>query len=132
MKLMMFVLDNPAQLDDVLDAWMAAGVRGITILDTSGVHSRRGEVDQQSVPLFLGLSRMIQSDQYVHTTLFSVIMDESIIPRVVEATETIVGDLHDPHTGVMFTLPVDNVWGIPKRRRDEMGDAPQSGEGSKE
>lgn len=124
MVLLMFVLDNPDHIDDVLDSWVAAGVRGITILDSSGVHRRRGEVDEQSVPMFLGLSRMFQSDQYVHNTLFSVIMDESIIPAVAEATEKVVGDLREPHTGVLFTLPIDKVWGIPKRRHiEEAGDS---------
>ena len=116
MRFLVLVLDNPEKLDEVLDAWRAAGVKGITILDSSGVHRRRGEVDQQSAPMFLGLSRMLQSDQYIHNTLFSVVEDESIIPAVAEATERILGDLRDPHTGVMFTLPVDQAWGIPKRR----------------
>jgi nitrogen regulatory protein P-II 1 len=122
MVLLMFVLDNPAKIDDVLDAWVTAGVRGITILDSSGVHRRRGNVDLQSVPMFLGLSRMFQSDQYIHNTLFSVVQDASIIPDVARATEAVVGDLRDPHTGLMFTLPIDTVWGIPKRHHDDAGE----------
>ena len=69
--------------------------------------------------MFLGLSRMFQADQYVHNTLFSVVQDESIIPNVVAATESVTGDLRDPHTGVLFTLPVSGVWGIPKRGHEE-------------
>ena len=127
MILLVFVLDNPDKIDDLLDAWMAAGVRGITILDSSGVHRRRGEADRQSVPMFLGMSRMFQSDQYVHNTLFSVVQDESIIPSVLEATESVVGDLRKSHTGVLFTLPVNNAWGLSKPHHNE-----EEGEGGAE
>ncbi len=36
------------------------------------------------------------------------------IERAVAATEEIVGKMDQPHTGLMFALPVAKVWGIPK------------------
>lgn len=124
MVLLVCVVDNPCHLDAVLDAWMAAGIRGITILDSSGVHRRLGKHQEHvNPPTFLGLGRLLLSEQYEHNTLFSIVEDESILPRVVEATQEIVGDLRAPHTGLMFTLPIQNVWGIPKAKFGEMDHA---------
>ncbi len=36
-----FVLDNPDLLDDVLDAWYAAGIGGVTIFESTGFHRRQ-------------------------------------------------------------------------------------------
>jgi nitrogen regulatory protein PII len=115
--LLLFVLDNPCHLEAVLDAWTDAGVPGVTILESTGVHRKRGVV-KAAAPLFLGMSRLIGSDQYAHCTLLSVIEDDSIVPRVAAVTEAIVGDLRAPHTGLLFTLPVQDAWGFPKASRD--------------
>ena len=41
MHMILLVLNNPGDLDDVLDAWENAGVSGITILPSTGLASRR-------------------------------------------------------------------------------------------
>ena len=64
--------------------------------------------------MFLGFSRLLRSDQYNHYTLLSVIPDMSTAERVVEATEAVVGDLSQPHTGILFVVPVAGVWGLPE------------------
>jgi len=123
MLLLIFVLDNPCHLDAVLDAWTDAGIQGITILESTGVHRKRGHVAPGVGAHFLGLSRLITTEEYAHTTLFSVVEDASILPAVAQATEAIVGNLRAPHTGILFTLPVQDVWGIPKDPR--VGDSLQ-------
>ena len=51
----MFVLDNPDLLDKVLNAWMEAGVSGIALLDSTGVHRLR---EQGCLQTFLGFRCM--------------------------------------------------------------------------
>ena len=41
-QLVVLVLDDPALLDRVLDAWLDAGVCGLTVLDSTGVEGSRG------------------------------------------------------------------------------------------
>ena len=41
MFMVMLVLDNPDQLDDVLTALQDAGIRGVTISDSTGAHRRQ-------------------------------------------------------------------------------------------
>jgi len=110
MHMIMFVLDNPDQLDKVLDAWTDVGLSGITVLDSTGVHRL---LEQGGLQTFLGYRRLSQTSKYSHFTLFSI-TDEETIQRVVSATEAIVGNLNTPDTGILFTLPVGQVWGLNK------------------
>lgn len=109
----MMVLDDPTLLNRVLEAWTDAGVCGITVLDSIGVQRLRGRAGRNNLPTFLGFCRLRRTDQRGHYTLFAVV-DAEVIERVVPATEAIVGDLNAPHTGILFTLPVGQAWGLAK------------------
>jgi nitrogen regulatory protein P-II 1 len=121
------VLDNPSLLNDVLAAWTEVGARGITILESTGVHRVRSRASRQDVPFMLGFSRLLRTDQVGHYTLFAVVPDIEFAERLVSATEKIVGDLAQPNTGVIFATPVLATWGLPKRSaglgEDEADDA---------
>ena len=108
------VLDNPALLNDVLAAWTDAGVRGITILESTGVHRVRTRASKQDMPFMLGFSRLLRTDQVGHYTLFAVVPAMENVEHLVAITEEIVGDLSQPNTGVLFALPVAAAWGLPK------------------
>jgi hypothetical protein len=114
MLLLWLVLDNPGLLNDVLEAWTDVGARGVTILESTGVHRVRSKVSEQDAPFLLGFSRLLRTDQVGHNTLFTVVPDMETVERLVAATEGIVGDLSKPNTGVLFALPVAAAWGLPK------------------
>jgi len=63
----------------------------------------------------LGFSRLLRTDQVGHTTLFAVVEEMSVVERVKEATEAVVGDLSRPNTGVLFAVPVAAAWGLHKQ-----------------
>jgi hypothetical protein len=44
-------LDNPALLNEVLEAWNDVGVRGITIFESTGVHRVRSRASTRMRPL---------------------------------------------------------------------------------
>ena len=126
------VLDNPALLNDVLEAWTEVGVRGITILESTGVHRVRSKASRQDAPFMLGFSRLLRTDQVGHYTLFAVVPNMEIVERLVAATEEIVGDLSQPNTGVLFAVPLMAAWGLPKQPFDlapDDADAPGQLEG---
>lgn len=109
-----FVLDDPALLNDLLEAWTDAGVRGITILESTGVHRVRSRASATDAPFMLGFSRLLRTDQVGHNTLFAAVPNMDVVHRVVAATELVVGDLSQPNTGVLFAVPVAAAWGLPK------------------
>ncbi len=112
MYMLMFVLDNPNLLDDVLDAWDAIGVRGVTIIESSGINRRRAQ--RLGSPFMLGFHRLVDNSREGHYTLFAIVENETIIQDCTTAAEGIVGDLNKPNTGVMAAWPLSLVKGAPK------------------
>jgi nitrogen regulatory protein PII len=109
--LVVLVLDDPNQCRDVLDAWEAAGAPGVTILDSSGLGRVRRATLRDDLPLMPSLSDLLQRDEDHHRTLFSLIKDQSQIEAIVQATQTVIGDLENKDTGLLFVVPVSHVYG---------------------
>ena len=108
MKLLVFVLNNEEYLEEVLEAYVEAGVTGATILDSEGM----GRFLTYEVPLFAGFKDFMKGNRPYNKTILSVIRDASIVERLEELVNGIVGGLEKPGTGIMFTLPVDWASGL--------------------
>lgn len=103
MHLAMFVLDDPARLDEVLGAWEAAGVGGATIIESTGMGRRRGVLPPMRF-LFGATSNYVEEG---HVTLLALVSDAQAVQRCLAAAESVVGDLDQPHTGVFAAWPVE-------------------------
>jgi nitrogen regulatory protein P-II 1 len=112
--LLVFVLDNPEQCPDILEAWEEAGASGVTILESTGLGRLSGVV-RDDLPLFPALRDLLTSQELHHRTLFTVIEDEATLERIIAATERVIGDLTRDHTGFLFVVPVTRVLGLEKR-----------------
>jgi nitrogen regulatory protein PII len=109
-----FVLDNPDQCRDILDAWENAGIRGVTIFESSGLGRVRRAGIRDDLPLIPSLSDLFMGTETQHRTLFTVVKSQSQIEAIVKATKSVVGDLEQPDTGFLFVVPVSQVYGISK------------------
>lgn len=118
--LLVIVLDNLEQCPAVLDTWEKAGVRGVTILESTGLGRLLGAM-RDDLPLFPSLRDLLVSRELHHRTLFTVIEDEATLERVITATEQTIGDFTRPHTGLLFVVPVTQVLGLKKRGLKESG-----------
>ena len=110
--LIVFVLNDIEQCSDVLDAWEVAGLRGITILESSGLGRARKAATRDDIPLMPSLSDLFKSTETRHRTLITVVEDQRIVDAVVEATQSVVGDLEQEDTGFLFVVPVSQVYGM--------------------
>ena len=108
MKLVVFVLNREELLEQVLEAYAEVGIAGGTILDSEGM----GRFLTSEVPLFVGFKEFLKGNKPYNKTIFSVIKDESLIPRLKTLLDEICGGLENPGTGVLFTLPVDWAVGL--------------------
>lgn len=114
MYMIMFVLDNPDLLDQVLAAWEGAGIRGATIVESTGIQ----RLKRKNIPM----RYLFQTPDLVeegHLTLFVIVQSEQMVHECLNATEHIVSDLDQPNTGVFTAWPVTLVRGVPP--------APQAG-----
>jgi hypothetical protein len=112
--LVVLVLDNPDLCGDLLQAWEDSGVGGITILESTGVNRMKRAGLRDDIPLMPSLIDLIKSSETHHRTLFSVVESEETAQRVVKATEAVIGDLRKPNTGLMFIVPLYQVYGLNK------------------
>ena len=117
--LVVFVLDDPDRCRDILDAWEAAGAPGVTILDSSGLGRVRQVGIRDDVPLMPSLSDLFRRQEARHRTLFSVVKDQSQVDAIAQATQAVIGELDRGHTGLLFVVPVNQVYGLHKKRESD-------------
>jgi nitrogen regulatory protein PII len=107
MKLLILILNKVEKLEEVLEGFLEAGVTGATIIDTVGM----GHILCEEVPIFAGLRFMFAGAKPHNKTIISVINDEAE-EEVIHLLENILGDMYEPGTGIVFTVPLDRVVGL--------------------
>ena len=117
-NLLVFILDNIEQYSAILQAWEDAGVSGLTVLDSTGLGRFREGAIRDDLPLMPSLSDLLPSREVNHRTLLSVIEDDDVLQRTIEATKEIVGDFSRPHAGLLFVVPVSMTLGLKKRKQE--------------
>ena len=108
MKAVFFVLNREDLLEEVLAAYAEVGISGGTILDSEGM----GRFLTYEVPLFADFKEFMKGNKPYNKTIFSVVRDESLIPKLHALLTEICGDLRAPGTGILFTVPVDWAVGL--------------------
>lgn len=111
MYMIMLVLDNPNQLDALLTAWDGVGVRGATIIESTGIHRLR----HAHVPMRYVFTSPGPVEEG-HLTLFVIVESEALVQSCLAATERITGDLDGPDTGVFAAWPLAIVKGLPVKQ----------------
>jgi len=114
MKLLVFVLNQEELLEEILEAFIEAGISGATILDSEGM----GRFLTYEVPLFSDFREFMKGNKPYNKTIFSVAEEEKI-KKVEELIEKICGSLSNPGTGILFTIPVDYVKGLRKESEED-------------
>jgi len=107
-KLLVFILNNEEYLEEVMAAYVESGVTGATIVDSEGM----GRFLTYEIPLFAGFKEFMKGNKPYNKTILSVIRDDETLNSVKELVDEIVGGLDNPGTGIMFTLPIDWVYGL--------------------
>ena len=120
--MVLLIVDDMNLCPSVLDAWDAAKVPGITILESTGMGRIRQKSIRDDVSMMPSLSELFRSREHRHRTIFSVVDGEEMVDQLIEVTEGILGDLNKPNTGVLFVLPVSRVKGIYGAQRRARGE----------
>ncbi len=110
--MILFVLHDLDHFEDILDAWEDAGAPGMTMLPSTGLGRMRKSALREDLPLIPRLDDLLTHQEIHSHTIFTVVDDESLIDRILEATQAVVGDLNQPNTGILIALPVARAYGI--------------------
>lgn len=110
--MVMAIINELDQCPRVMDAWDAENVPGITILESTGLGSVRQAGYRDDLPLMPSLSDLLKTKEHRHRTIFTVVDSEEMVDRLIEITQDIIGNLNQPHNGVLFVIPVARVVGL--------------------
>ena len=116
LHMIMFVSKDVEQAADMLDIWVKAGVKGVTILESAGMQTIGADSGiREDVGLVFSLKSLLRAQEIHHRTLFSVVNDDALLERVVEVSTKYVGDWTRPDVGVLFVWPLSQAFGLDKQ-----------------
>jgi len=116
--LVVLIVNDIDDCPSILMAWEEAGVLSVTILPSIGLgHLRRAGL-REDVPLMPSLHDILESGEEQHRTLLSVVDSQEMVDKMVSIAQKVIGNLEDPHTGILFVVPVLQVYGLGKHRTD--------------
>ncbi|NLY96136.1 MAG: hypothetical protein GX082_01670 [Clostridiaceae bacterium] len=110
MQLLLIVLNKVEKLDDLLETFLEEGYSGATIINSTGMISKMAK-HMENYPIFGSLRFLVDFDREENITIFMALKDEQV-ESVKKIVRNVIGDLSQPNTAVMFTLPILSVEGI--------------------
>jgi hypothetical protein len=114
--LVVMVINDSRKTDAALDAWTAAGVSGVTCLESKGLaHFVEAHSARDDVPLFPSMKSLLSRLDESYNTLLAVVPDGFDVDALVTASERIVGRFDEPGTGILFVVPVTTAWGLHRK-----------------
>lgn len=112
MECLVLILSKTEKMDTLLKTLVANDVKGCTILDSEGM-ARYVTENDTDISHFSGLRTFLNPTRSRSKTLL-IVGSESSIADAVRLIMEVIGDIADPDTGIMFTLPIDKIYGLHK------------------
>ncbi len=115
MQLLVLVLKRTELVGELMLELAEAGIHGGTMLDSTGMASVLGDLDD--MPMFSLLRSMLNHDGHREaskTMLF--VLEESEVDKARQVIRNVVGDLSVANSAVMFGLPVSFVEGLGEKK----------------
>jgi hypothetical protein len=117
MYLILFVLNDPDRLEDLLIAWEEAGVQGATVLFSTGLgRIRKLNGWRDDMPLIPSLKDFYSAPENLNRTIFTAVDTEQEVDAIIAATQKVVGRLDEEKTGLLLVLPLSKALGLNKMR----------------
>lgn len=112
-KLVILITSRVNAGHQIGEAWYEAGAPGVTFVESYGIRSlQEANKSSEVLPGVLSMFQILRQSEEMSLIVLSVVDDNAIVKRLIEATETILGDLLEPHTGLVFVLDVEQAIGI--------------------
>ncbi len=112
-RMVMLVMERFGKTTEVMEAWQAAGVSGITVWESRGrgrMHADAGLRDD--FPIIPSLATLLRTQEEEHRTIFTLVDGDEMVDRLIEITEEITGGLDGPNKGILLVLPVLRTVGV--------------------
>lgn len=108
MEVIVVVLNETDVLNELLTKFMEKDIKGATVIDSGGM----GHLIAHNYPMFAMFAELEDERENNSKTIFVVSDDTTDRDRVTAALEEVLGDLSEPNTAIVFSLPVNYARGI--------------------
>ncbi len=109
MKLVVFILHQSEKLEELLCSLSEAKISGATIIESTGMAQALYNMEEGAI---LGsLQFLLDPSREENHTILMVLKEEQV-PIAKQAIRAVIGDLSQPNTGILFTLPIEDVEGL--------------------
>lgn len=110
MKAVFFVLNNADLLSRLLAKLSDNGIKGGTIIDSNGMGRELAQADEFKANF--GSLRALLNPALKNTKTLIFVVAEEKLALLTEVIESVVGNLDQPGTGILFALPIDFIKGL--------------------
>ncbi len=109
MKLVVIVLNKTECLEPLLAEFARKDLQGATILESRGMMQELS--DEPEMEFMFSLRHILNPRHRENRTIFMA-ASASKVPIIVDAVNKVTGGLEKGDTGILFTLPIDNLTGF--------------------
>lgn len=111
MQLLLLVTKKEELIDELMKQLAIAGVKGGTVLDSTGMAKSLANVD--GMPMFDVFKEIVKQQKTTSKTVLFGVEDEKV-DVVRKTVSDVFGNLNKPNTGVLMGIPLSFVDGINK------------------
>jgi hypothetical protein len=95
------------------EAWRNAGAPGVTFIESYGLRSlQEASSSMEVLPGLVSMFELLRQQEETSLIVLSVVDDDSIVDRLIQEAETILGDLMLPRNGIAFVLDATRTIGV--------------------
>ena len=109
MELLVTILEENENIEDIMLEFNKLGIKGSTIIDSQGMVNILSECEEFS--LFSSLKLLMNDGRAQKKTILTV-LKSNMVDSAISAIKKFV-DIDSPRSGIIFTVPVGRVEGIP-------------------
>ncbi len=112
-KLVILITSRIEEGHIIGEAWQQAGAPGVTLVGSHGL--RRLQEAQKSSEVLAGmisLAQILRETEETSLIIMSVVDNDAVVDKLIEATQNLLGDLTQPDTGVLFVIDVERTVGV--------------------
>ena len=102
-------LSQTEKVHELVQKMKSEGFTGGTLFDAVGL--KRAIPKAFDIPLVASLSSLFDEEGDINKVLLSVVEDENEVKKLTGIIENIMGDLHQPDTGLIIAFKIDMVIG---------------------
>ncbi len=108
MELLVIVLNKTEALREILDGFIEVGIKGATVIDSAGM----GHLMADYIPFFAQFAELEATDKNHSKTIFTVVNTCDERDKAIGVVEECVGDLTEPDSAFLFSVPVNLIKGL--------------------